>query len=267
MALKIRHETVYRYAEPARQSVQNLKLTPRAEMRQRTLRWEMSAPGRRSEQIDAHGNIVHLLSIDEPHEEISIVVSGVVDVSSGAITRERGMLSPLVYLAPTSLTSADPALMSLGLDYLSVPASTPGLRERLESLAGGVCSAISYVPGATTVTDTAASALARGEGVCQDQAHVFLACCRAASVPARYVSGYLHTGDGREIASHAWIDAWLGDDIGWLGLDVTHRRAVDDRYCRLAVGRDYLDAAPVRGVRRGGGGETLEVMVTVTTEQ
>ena len=77
MALKIRHETVYRYAEPARQSVQNLKLTPRAEMRQRTLRWEMSAPGRRSEQIDAHGNIVHLLSIDEPHEEISIVVSGV----------------------------------------------------------------------------------------------------------------------------------------------------------------------------------------------
>jgi transglutaminase-like putative cysteine protease len=95
---------------------------------------------------------------------------------------------------------------------------------------------------------------------------VFLACARLARIPARYVSGYLHTGDGQEMASHAWVDAWMGDAIGWFGVDITHRRCIDQRYCRLAVGRDYLDAAPVRGIRRGGAGETLEVRVTVSEQ-
>ena len=110
----------------------------------------------------------------------------------------------------------------------------------------------------------AAVAFARGQGVCQDQAHVFIACCRAAGIPARYVSGYLCGVDGGESASHAWVDAWLEDAQGWLGIDVTHLEPMGPKHCRLAVGRDYLDAAPVRGVRRGGGREVMNVSVTAT---
>ena len=122
---------------------------------------------------------------------------------------------------------------------------------------------VRYRPGATRVEDSAAAVLARGEGVCQDQAHVFIACCRTARVPARYVSGYLCTADDGATASHAWADAWLPESRCWIGIDVTHLEPAGRRHCRLAVGRDYLDAAPVRGVRRGGGQEIMEVDVKV----
>lgn len=269
MTLHIRHETLYRYAEPARESVQTLKLTPRREDRQRTLQWELHTPGRRTEQVDAWGNVTHLLSIDEPHAEIRIVVTGSVDVARGTTMHERGALSPLVYRSPTPLTSADAAILALAQQHARRSVGTPGTigQDMLLELAQQVCAAVRYQPGATTVADTAVTALARGEGVCQDQAHVFLACCRALELSARYVSGYLDAGHANEIASHAWVDVWLGESGGWFGLDVTHRRPVDERYCRLAVGRDYLDAAPVRGVRRGGGHETLEVRVSVSASQ
>jgi transglutaminase-like putative cysteine protease len=99
--------------------------------------------------------------------------------------------------------------------------------------------------------------------VCQDHAHIFIACCRASGVPARYVSGYVYTGKDGEVASHAWVDAWLGAESGWMPIDITHQSLVGGRHCRLAVGRDYLDACPVRGVRRGGGPEEMQVAVIV----
>jgi transglutaminase-like putative cysteine protease len=271
MPLHIRHETIYRYAEAVRHSVQTLKLTPRIEEHQRTLRWELVTPGRRTEQLDAFGNVTHLLTIDAPHEEIRIVVSGSLDVEGAAPLPERGTLSPLIYRAMTPLTAPDAALDALARRHVrafSASASDPAaMQAALLELAASVRDAVRYRPGVTTVSDTAATALARGEGVCQDQAHVFLACCRLLAVPARYVSGYLDSGHEHEIASHAWVDVWLGEDTGWQALDVTHQRTVDGHYCRLAVGRDYLDAAPVRGVRRGGGAEELEVRVKVSVAE
>jgi transglutaminase-like putative cysteine protease len=96
---------------------------------------------------------------------------------------------------------------------------------------------------------------------------VFISCCRAAGVPARYVSGYLYSRNGGATgtaASHAWVDAWIPESKAWLGIDVTHREPTGMHHCRLAVGRDYLDAAPVRGVRRGGGREMMDVDVLVS---
>ena len=262
--LRIRHETLYRYEEPVRQSVQSLRVTPRREHRQRTLSWQLTAPGRRSEQVDAHGNISQLLTIDEPHQEIRIVVSGLIDIpDEGPLIIERGAIAPLAYLMATPLTGADDELAALAARSLRSPAAS---RAELEHLAGAVCAAVRYQPGTTTVTDTAASSLRRGEGVCQDQAHVFLAACRTAGVPARYVSGYLLSGGDGDIASHAWVDVWLAKERAWLGIYVTHQSVAGAQHCRLAVGRDYLDAAPVRGVRRGGGRETLEVRVLVASE-
>ncbi len=272
MPLHIRHETIYRYAEPVRHSVQTLRLTPRMEEHQRTLRWELFTPGRRTEQVDAFGNIAHLLTIERPCDEIRIVVAGSLDIDGPPPVPERGALSPLIYRAATALTAPDPALAVLAGRHplLRQPQvlDAARLRQELLALAGTVCATVRYQPGATTVSDSAATALARGEGVCQDQAQVFIACCRLLGMPARYVSGYLDSGHAHEVASHAWVDVWLGEHGGWFSLDVTHQRMVDGHYCRLAVGRDYLDAAPVRGVRRGGGAEQLEVRVRVSvTEQ
>jgi len=255
---------VYRYEQPVKQSVQSLRLTPRRDQRQRTLNWQVLAPGRRTEQVDGHGNVTHLLTVDEPHQEIRLVVSGAVDVpDTGPLDDERGTISPLAYLATTPLTAADERIRALALRHLP---KLPDGGEPLATLANAVCEAVSYRPGATTVSDTAISALGRGEGVCQDQTHVFIAACRAAGVPARYVSGYLHAGERSDIASHAWADVWIEHSGAWYGIDVTHAAPVGGHHCRLAVGRDYLDAAPVRGVRRGGGKETLEVSVLVAAE-
>jgi transglutaminase-like putative cysteine protease len=265
MQLRIVHRTAYRYDEPVKYSAQALRLTPRREGRQRVLGWSMQAPGRRVEQVDAHGNVTHLLTVEDPHKEIEIVVAGDVETASeGELIPHEGPLSPLAYLFATPLTVANEAIGGLAKEYL---AGSEPLRARLYGLAGGVGERVRYQKGATSVEDTAAAVLARGEGVCQDQAHVFVSCCRAAGIPARYVSGYLYSGNGHDdgtAASHAWVDAWIPEAKAWLGIDVTHREATGGHHCRLAVGRDYLDAAPVRGVRRGGGREMMDVDVSVS---
>jgi transglutaminase-like putative cysteine protease len=263
MQLRILHRTVYSYDEPVKYSAQTLRLTPRREGAQRVLAWSIRAPGRRTEQMDAHGNITHLLTLEEPHRAIEIDVRGVVEMAGDEeFVRFDGTLSPLAYLAATPLTAASEKMAALAREQL---AGGGTLRDRLYRLAQGVYQAVRYMPGTTSVEDSAAEAFARGQGVCQDQAHVFIACCRAAGIPARYVSGYLCSVDGSDSASHAWVDAWLEEQQGWLSIDVTHLEPMGPKHCRLAVGRDYLDAAPVRGIRRGGGREVLDVSVAATT--
>jgi transglutaminase-like putative cysteine protease len=260
MQLHIRHETRYRYDRPVKYSVQSLHLTPRRDPSQRSLAWSISAPGRRLEQVDAYGNISHLLTIEEPHREISIVVAGVVETSDIEARQDDGPLSPLAYLAPTKLTAANDDIKSFAQSSLARVAEP---RDRALALAQAVSDAVRYKSGSTDVYDTAAAAFKNGAGVCQDHAHVYIASARSIGIPARYVSGYIFTGDPNDAASHAWVDVWLGNDMGWQSMDVTHTRPAVRTYCRLAVGRDYLDAAPVRGVRQGGGGEVMEANVTV----
>src|SRR5579863_8351050 len=260
MQLHIRHVTRYRYERPVKYSVQSLHLTPRRDLSQRALSWHITAPGRRLEQVDAYGNISHLLTIEEPHREIQIVVHGVVETADTESRQDDGPLSPLAFLAPTKLTAPDDELKAFALGVVN---KTTDPKARAEALAEAVSGAVRYKSGTSDVADSAAVAFKAGEGVCQDHAHVYLASARSVGMPARYVSGYLYTGDASDAASHAWVDVWLGADIGWRSMDVTHKRPAVRTYCRLAVGRDYLDAAPVRGVRHGGGGEKMEANVLV----
>jgi transglutaminase-like putative cysteine protease len=126
----------------------------------------------------------------------------------------------------------------------------------------GVRERIDYQPGITHSATAAAEAFGARAGVCQDHAHIFVACCRHLGLPARYVSGYLGTaGDGR-MASHAWAEAWVEGE-GWRSYDIANRLRPAGHHVRVAVGLDYLDACPVRGFRRGGLGESLEVEVRV----
>jgi transglutaminase-like putative cysteine protease len=130
----------------------------------------------------------------------------------------------------------------------------------------GVRERVDYQPGITHAATAATEAFGARAGVCQDHAHIFVACCRRLSVPARYVSGYLGTeADGR-MASHAWAEAWLEGE-GWRSYDIANRLRPAGRHVRVAVGLDYLDACPVRGFRRGGIGESLEVEVRVNDTQ
>ena len=260
MQLHIRHETSYRYERPVKYSVQSLHLTPRRDPSQRALAWTITAPGRRLEQVDAYGNISHLLTIEEPHREIRIIVQGVVETTDTEGRQDDGPLSPLAYLAPTKLTSPSEELRAFAQQAVQ---GSQGPRDRALALADAVFAAVRYKSGTSDVQDSAAVAFKSGEGVCQDHAHVYLASARALGIPARYVSGYLYTGDVTDVASHAWVDVWLGAETGWQSMDVTHKRPAVRTYCRLAVGRDYLDAAPVRGVRQGGGGEKMEAPVLV----
>jgi transglutaminase-like putative cysteine protease len=230
------------------------------------LTWQVSAPGQRLEQVDPFGNLTQILTTEEAHRSLRIVVAGMVEIDPerSPISPDAGGLSPLAYLAPTPLTRPDLALRELAERHLG---RHPASAHSLMDLVLGIRAAVAYQPGVTDVTHSAGEALDLGAGVCQDQAHVLVACCRAARVPARYVSGYFLDEDSGEVASHAWADVWLGPDQGWLSLDVTHAEQAGVRHCRLAVGRDYLDAAPVRGVRRGGGKESMTVTVRVTANQ
>lgn len=268
MQLHIRHETQYRYSELVKRSIQNLRVTPRQEASQRALNWTINAPGRQHAQVDAHGNIVHLLTLDAPHREIRIVVSGVVETDDNACTRlsEAGSLSPLAYLASTTLTRPDVALTDFA-QSLNLARADTDRQAILLNLAQSICNQIVYEKGVTDVHESAAQAFARKKGVCQDHAHAFIACCRASGIPARYVSGYLYTGNNDDVASHAWVDAWLETERSWIGIDVTNSSFVSGKHCRLAVGRDYLEACPVRGVRRGGGQEAMTVAVEITSQQ
>jgi transglutaminase-like putative cysteine protease len=265
MQLHIRHETRYSYSEPVKRSIQNLRLTPRLEASQRTLNWGIAAPGKQQAQVDAHGNVVHLLTLDQPHREIRIVVSGVVETNDhdGYALQDQGKLSPLAYLANTALTRPDADLFSFAQQNNLRQTDEAGLLK----MANRICERIEYVSGATDVHESAVQAFARRKGVCQDHAHVFIACCRSSGIPTRYVSGYVYTGKDNAVASHAWVDCWLGAERGWLGIDVTHRTLIGGNHCRLAVGRDYLEACPVRGVRRGGGDEQMEVAVAIAAGQ
>ena len=260
MQMHIRHETRYRYERPVKYSVQSLHLTPRRDLSQRALAWNIIAPGRRLEQIDAYGNISHLLTVEEPHREIRIIVHGIVETAEADARQDDGPLSPLAYLAPTKLTQPNEKLKAFAQDALQTVTDP---KERAQALAEAVLGAVRYKSGASDVQDSAAVAFESGEGVCQDHAHVYIASARAMGMPARYVSGYIYTGDANDAASHAWVDVWLGSELGWQSMDVTHTRPAVRTYCRLAVGRDYLDAAPVRGVRQGGGGEKMEANVLV----
>ena len=261
MLLAITHETTYRYHAQANYSVQYLRLTPRTDRGQRVLSWRIDTPGRRWAQRDAFGNIVHTLSITEPHDEIRIQVRGTVETrnESGQSIYESGSIPPTAYLFATPLTVPNDAIAELGQALARHPDDR---REGLLRLAEQIESKIKYSPGSTDAQSTAIEALSQGTGVCQDHAHLFISSCRAVGVPARYVSGYLFTGDEQHLASHAWGEAWSAHD-GWIEVDVTNSRLCGPETCRLAVGRDYLDASPVRGVRRGGGQEALHVTVDV----
>ena len=270
MQLAIRHETIYRYEAAQAYSIQQLHITPRAEEQQSVLSWQIHTPGHCHAYTDAYGNLSHMLTLNEPHKSVVIVAHGVVVTTllNGGRLQAPESTSPLVFTVPTRLTTPTAAIRDFAASCLPAdPVHTD--TGALLALAARIVGAVAYQSGATNVLTSAADALALGAGVCQDHAHLFLACCHAHAVPARYVSGYIDPESSGHAASHAWIDAWVNEPgfSGWVSVDVTHARLMSDAYVRLAIGRDYDSAAPLRGSRRGSGPESMSVDVQILPVQ
>jgi transglutaminase-like putative cysteine protease len=265
MRLQVRHETVYRYDKPVSYTIQTLRLSPRPHDGLAVLSWRVQADGRRDLPafVDGFGNIAHSYSVTRPHESISLLVEGEVETTDTAGILRGGVepFPPGFFLRPTPLTIADEAIMALAEQATTGKTAL----ERLHRLMIEVRERVDYRLGVTDVGTTAAEALARGIGVCQDHAHIFIAAARHLGIPARYVGGYLWTGlESREYgASHAWVEAYV-EHLGWVGFDAANCICPTAAYIRASIGLDYASAMPVRGVRRGDSAEDLAVRVAVT---
>ncbi len=268
MRIRIRHETHYAYGQPLHRLVQYLRMTPRDSARQTVRRWKVTTPGNLVAWTDHLGNLCHTLVLDSPEKTVSITAEGEVETvdTGGTVPAKHSTLPVPVYLRQTVFTRPDAALLDLAESFR--PAMAADRLSVLHDLMRAVHAAIRYTEGATHVHTTAAEALRDGAGVCQDHAHVFISCCRALGVPARYVGGYLVSSDDEEqhAAGHAWASA-LVPDLGWVSFDAANGVSATGRYVAAAIGHDYADASPVRGLRQGGGTETMDVVIRLSVTQ
>jgi transglutaminase-like putative cysteine protease len=280
MRLRIHHETVYEYPRPVANSVNEAWLRPLSDERQSCLSFRLSTTPRSQPRpyTDYFGNTVYHFDVQEPHARLAILAEAEVLTepfdAAAALQADASPYEPLSpidrdrwldFLSPTPLTAADTETRAFAERVAAGRTTVAGL---LLALADRVHAQLRYEPGSTAVTTTAGQALRLGSGVCQDYTHLFLAVCRVLGVPARYVSGYLCTGAGPDQtqASHAWAEALL-PAAGWIGFDATNGRLADERYVRIAVGRDYADVPPVRGAYSGPAGAEPSVAVSVQSDQ
>lgn len=266
MHIKVRRETTFRYAEPARAAIQKLALTPRNHDGQQVLDWriEVDRDCRLRACEDAFGNIVQNIYVEGPLERLTTIVEGVVEtfdtagVARGAIER----FQPELYLRDTPLTEADRALCEFA--HATASPQSDAL-SKLHALVGALHEALIVEEEPASGAMTAADVFARRRGAAQDLAHVFIACARSIDIPARYVAGYALRADAGA-AVHAWAEAHVAG-LGWVGFDATRGASPDETYVRVAVALDHLGAAPIRAARAGGGEETTEVRVSVARAQ
>ncbi|MBP7242106.1 transglutaminase family protein [Amaricoccus sp.] len=269
MRLSVRHRTVYAFDAPMRWIVQSHRLTPSVCVSQRTIAWNVAADGGEigASFVDGAGDAVRTLTIAGPVDRVEVLVEGEVETTdtSGVLRNHREAISPRVYLVPTAATHPDRPLTELAAAAVK-GASEDDALGRAHRIAAAVADAIEYAPGATDAHTTAAEALEQGKGVCQDHAHAAIALAHLCGLPARYAVGYLFAGAGEDgvEASHAWAEIFIAG-LGWVGFDVANRCCPDDRYIRLGSGRDAREAAPIRGISRGGAVEALDVDVTVSS--
>lgn len=266
MRLGIHHETAYTYEVPATRAIQTVRLTPRGHDGQFVVNWRIDVDHdcRLDHTTDAFGNVVHNFTLEGPLDGFTIVAHGDVETidTNGVVSGQVERFPPVVFLRDTRATAPNPALGAFA-EAIGDGAGSDGIA-LMHALMDGIRQHMRFDVDATDSGTSAIEAFTHGHGVCQDFAHVFIAAARRLGVPARYVSGYMLRIDdiNEQSAGHAWAEVLI-DDLGWVGFDPANGISSTDAYVRVAVGLDYLDAAPVRGVRYGGSGEHLAVKVSI----
>lgn len=285
MKYQVTHRTTYAYGDPVDLADHILHLTPRAFFAQQVLDSEIHctpSPQQRYHRQDHFGNTVTQISIADPHATITIAARCKVLVHYPAPPAPgqtppwetvRDLLSgdgfPLnVKANEFTFPSPQVPLLSEARDF-ALASFTPGRSfiDALQDLTARIHHGFTFSPGVTAVTTPVVDVFRGRKGVCQDFAHVQIACLRALGLAGRYVSGYLRTypppGQPRRIgadASHAWVSSWC-PDFGWIDVDPTNNLVVAEEHVVLAWGRDFSDVSPVRGVILGGGSHSLDVAV------
>jgi transglutaminase-like putative cysteine protease len=269
--IRTEHVTTFRYSSPARASYNEVRKTPRSTSTQTALEARVStlpvAP--LYSYSDYFGTQVAAFNVDAPHDQLVVTGTSLVETQAGG-PRPQASWSDIEavsqslaeFRAPSRFTepSAELAEKSRQLRRRS-PVET------IEAIVGYAHGSLEYTTGVTGVHTSAQQAFAEGRGVCQDFAHLALLLLRAAGIPARYVSGYLHPerdpaiGESAKGESHAWIEAWAG---GWWGHDPTHDVEIGLRHVVVARARDYADVAPMRGVYAGTADHETSVVVSIT---
>jgi transglutaminase-like putative cysteine protease len=266
MRIRISHATTYRYDTPPTGVTQMLRLTPRNHEGQYVVYWrvDLSEDCLLHQHEDAFGNIMHSFTAEGPFNELSVAVEGEVDThdTHGVIRGAVERFPPSLFLRETALTQPDAAIVDFA-DSARASAGTDALA-LLHGLMTALNQEITFDTDPTHSATTAAEAFALRRGVCQDLTHIFIAAARQLGIPARYVGGHFYRVDGvtAQDAGHAWVEAYV-ENLGWVGFDPTNGIATTEAHVRVAIGLDYLGAAPVRGTRFGGTGETLKVAVHV----
>ncbi len=283
MILRAIHTTTYTYSETVALCHTEVRLAPRSDHGQTLIDHELTIEPRPDSSVartDYFGNPVTAFIIDQPHDTLRVTASSLVETGAGQAIHP-GLTPPWeqVREAIARHDSADTfEAYQFVLDSPRVP-PTPEFTAYAEQsfskarpileCAVDLCHRIftdfKYDQDATTVTTPVTEAMRSRHGVCQDYSHVMIACMRSLGLPARYVSGYLHTGDNAvgAHASHAWLSIFC-PGFGWLDIDPTNDVLPSTRHVTLAWGRDYSDVPPVKGVALGGGDQTIEVEVRVT---
>lgn len=259
MRIRIDYTTAYDYSEAASSVVQLLRVQPRGGWDQHVARWrvDVDADGSLRAGADVFGNATHLFTAASPIRRLTLTVAGEVDTDEahGSVRGFYEPLPPAMFLRSTMLTTPDAALTAFAHDQPQTD-----VLDTLHALNLAINARMAFDADATGTGTDAVTAFAQKAGVCQDYTHIFCAAARILGVPARYVSGHYVRPEAQP-AGHAWAEA-LVPDLGWVGFDPTNGISITPAHVRIAVGLDYLDAAPVRGARRGGGEETMHVAVS-----
>jgi len=256
MKLNIEHRTCYAFNKPVGYTIQQLRLTPPNGFGQRVNNWYVKVSGRTSPYTDAFGNATHTLVLDSPHQEIVITASGEVETDLDLSPNPDLAINPddlalPVYLRNTALTQANDDIRQLAHSFLSKDQAAD--KEVLVALMAAITKRVQWVKDFDESQQSAINTLAASKGLSQGMAHLFIACCRANKVPARFVHGYCFNPINNQIESHSWADAWLIDK-GWQSFDVANNAESNGIHVRLATGLDYRDACPISSV--GGNAET-----------
>jgi transglutaminase-like putative cysteine protease len=265
MRLRIAHSTTYRYEPAATGIIQILRMTPGSHDGQYVAEWQIdvSSDSRLQVHQDAFGNVTHVLT-EAAIADLTIAVEGLIEThdTGGVLRGTDERFPPSLFLRATPLTEVNPAMATFSRELRSE--SEADALGFLHALMLQINDHMTFDEDPTNSGTSAVEAFGLKRGVCQDYAHIFIACTRSGGVPARFVSGHFLRADGmvHQQAGHAWAEAFV-PGLGWIGFDPANAICTTDAHARVAIGLDYLGAAPVRGTRYGGGTETLTVAVKV----
>jgi transglutaminase-like putative cysteine protease len=283
MQYVVRHLTRFVYSAPVSESVMELRMQPLDRGQQRCLRFDLTTSQRAKifAYRDHYGNAVHYFDVPGHHGRLDVSVESVVEMTvppglpkrlPAAVWQEIDTMASgggfIDWLLPSPFTTPTDALrqfaLAIDLGRRTDPLTT------LRHLNTTLYQQFAYEPSTTHVDSPIDEALRARAGVCQDFSHIMAALVRGLGIPCRYVSGYIAPRESRhdragDNATHAWIEAWL-PPLGWVGFDPTNNTIAGHRHIVVALGRDYHDVPPTRGVYKGGAGSELSVAVSVTPD-